>query len=165
LRTDVPGLALLALSKDGNYLWGVTGSPDTARLWNIESGQCVVSIDGHIFDAKEAVGGRVAVVPLSRGNDHETVFYDLAHPERAPRRVPDRRVKRMAVSPDGGLVHPPPRAVWCACLIPPERGIKTPWPPGIAFGVAFSPDGRRLISASGGREAVKLWDVSTRQGC
>lgn len=32
-----------------------------------------------------------------------------------------------------------------------------------AFGVAFSPAGRRLISASGGREAVKLWDVGTRQ--
>ena len=32
-----------------------------------------------------------------------------------------------------------------------------------AFGIAFSPDGRRLISASGGREAVKLWDVGTRQ--
>ena len=31
------------------------------------------------------------------------------------------------------------------------------------FGIAFSPDGRRLISASGGREAVKLWDVGTRQ--
>jgi WD40 repeat protein len=32
-----------------------------------------------------------------------------------------------------------------------------------AFGIAFSPDGRRLISASGGREAVKLWDLGTRQ--
>ena len=31
------------------------------------------------------------------------------------------------------------------------------------FGNAFSPDGRRLISTSGGREAVKLWDVGTRQ--
>jgi len=31
------------------------------------------------------------------------------------------------------------------------------------FGIAFSPEGRRLISASGGREAVKLWDVATRQ--
>ena len=30
-------------------------------------------------------------------------------------------------------------------------------------GVTFSPDGRRLISASGGREVVKLWDVGTRQ--
>ena len=32
-----------------------------------------------------------------------------------------------------------------------------------AFGVAFSADGRRLISTCGGREAVKLWDVGTRQ--
>jgi WD40 repeat protein len=29
--------------------------------------------------------------------------------------------------------------------------------------VAFSPDGRRVATASGGREAVKLWDVATRQ--
>ena len=28
---------------------------------------------------------------------------------------------------------------------------------------AFSADGRRLISTSGGREAVKLWDVGTRE--
>jgi WD40 repeat protein len=32
-----------------------------------------------------------------------------------------------------------------------------------ALAIAFSPDGRRLISSSGGREAVKLWDVGTRQ--
>jgi WD40 repeat protein len=31
------------------------------------------------------------------------------------------------------------------------------------FSIAFSADGRRLISTSGGREAVKLWDVGTRQ--
>jgi WD40 repeat protein len=32
-----------------------------------------------------------------------------------------------------------------------------------AFTVAFSPDGRRLISASGSREAVKLWAVGPLQ--
>ena len=32
-----------------------------------------------------------------------------------------------------------------------------------AFALAFSADGRRLISTSGGREAVKLGDVGTRQ--
>ena len=30
-------------------------------------------------------------------------------------------------------------------------------------GIAFSTDGRRLLSAMGGREAIKLWDVGTRQ--
>jgi len=32
-----------------------------------------------------------------------------------------------------------------------------------ARGLGFSADGRRLISTFGGREAVKLWDVGTRQ--
>jgi WD40 repeat protein len=31
------------------------------------------------------------------------------------------------------------------------------------FSLKFSADGRRLITSSGGREAVKLWDVDTRQ--
>jgi hypothetical protein len=33
----------------------------------------------------------------------------------------------------------------------------------IAFRSAFSPDGRRLFSTDRRQEAVKLWDVSTRQ--
>lgn len=32
-----------------------------------------------------------------------------------------------------------------------------------ASGVAFSPDGRRLISTAGGQEAVKVWDFGTGQ--
>ena len=32
-----------------------------------------------------------------------------------------------------------------------------------AHSVAFSPDGRRLAAGSNGQEAVKLWDVETRQ--
>ena len=32
-----------------------------------------------------------------------------------------------------------------------------------SMGIAFSLDGSRLASASWGREAVKLWDVGTRQ--
>jgi WD40 repeat protein len=33
-----------------------------------------------------------------------------------------------------------------------------------AIGVAFSPVGRLLISAHGGREAITVWDVDTWQG-
>ena len=31
------------------------------------------------------------------------------------------------------------------------------------FCVAFSPDGKRLITSSGGREAIKIWSVDTQQ--
>ena len=71
----------------------------------------------------------------------------------------------LAVSPDGGLV-----------ALSTERGLVRLFDPAkgewiedlhghlnAAFGVAFSPDGRRLISTFGGREAVMLWDVGTRQ--
>ena len=62
----------------------------------------------------------------------------------------------MASSTEGGLVRlfDPAKAEWIEDL---HGHISA------AFGIAFSPDGRRLISASGGREAVKLWDVGTRQ--
>ena len=58
--------------------------------------------------------------------------------------------------PHGGLVR----------LFDPAKGELIdvpPWPPERGHGIAFSADGRRLISTSGGREAVKLWDVGTRQ--
>jgi WD40 repeat protein len=62
----------------------------------------------------------------------------------------------MASSTDGGLVRlfNPAKGEFIESLHGHLNG---------AFGIAFSADGRRLISASGGREAVKLWDVGTRQ--
>jgi WD40 repeat protein len=71
----------------------------------------------------------------------------------------------LAVSPDGRLVacsdqNGPVRLFDPAKgeLIATLRGHRS-----AAFGVAFSPDGRQLISAWGGREAVILWDVNTHQ--
>ena len=71
----------------------------------------------------------------------------------------------LAVSPDGGLVasstydgqvrlFDPAKGELIGSLRGHLNGV---------FGIAFSADGGRLISASGGREAVKLWDVGTRQ--
>ena len=61
-----------------------------------------------------------------------------------------------SVSEDGTL------AIWDTSslqpLIPPFKGHMLG-----AHAVAFSADGRRLATGSSGREAVKLWDVGTRQ--
>ena len=136
------------------------------RVWNVETGQIVTSINQEFNGAVFAAGGRVLVVTFSQGNDHEIGFYDLAHPDRPPRRVPERSfVPTLAVSPDGGLVasstysglvrfFDPAKGEWIQDLHGHLNAV---------FDVAFSVDGRRLISTFGGREAVKLWDVGTRQ--
>ncbi|MCW5554801.1 MAG: serine/threonine protein kinase [Verrucomicrobiae bacterium] len=169
LRSDVPGLVPLRFSEDGNYLaawikeWEAR---DTLRVWHVQTGQIVVSINQRFHAASFAAGGRVLVAALARGNDHEIGFYDLAYPDRAPQRVRGKQFSdHLAVSPDGRLVASSTGGGQIR-LFDPTKGELIGTLDGhlnAAFGLAFSPDGRRLISASGGREAVKLWDVGTRQ--
>ena len=166
LRSDVPGLVPIRFSEDGNYLAAVTAGGDSLCVWNVATGQIVASSGGRIRDANFSAGGRVLVVATGPGTDHEIDFYDLAYPDRAPRRFPGKHFSSsLAVSPDGGLV------AWSTGgglvrLFDPAKGERIEDLHGhltSVFGNAFSPDGRRLISTSGGREAVKLWDVGTRQ--
>jgi WD40 repeat protein len=135
-------------------------------VWNVESGQIAASINEPVNGSAFAADGRVLVVAIAKGVDHEIAFYDLAHPDRTPRRIPGRSYSGILdVAPDGGLVASSAEdgqvRVFDANrgeLIESLHGHSN-----AVFGLAFSNDGRRLISAAGGREAVKLWDVSTRQ--
>src|SRR5439155_403355 len=103
LKSDVPSLRPLRFSEDGNYL--VAKGQDSLRAWNVETGQIVASIGEPVEDATFAVGGRVLVAAIPRASDHEIRFYDLAHLDRAPQRVPGRdQTYSLAVSPDGKLV-------------------------------------------------------------
>jgi WD40 repeat protein len=108
----------------------------------------------------------VLVVAMGKGVDHEIGFYDLIHSERKPGRIPGKFASLwLAVSPDGGLVA---SSTYNGLVrfFDPAKGELLDFVHGhlnAAFVVAFSPDGRRLISSNGGREAVKVWDVGTRQ--
>ncbi len=165
LRSDVAGLVPFRFSEDGKYL-AATRARDSLRAWNLETGQTVAAI-GTNSHATFAVGGRVLVVAVDQGSDdHEIAFYDLAHPGQPPRRVFGRfQIRGLAVSPDGGLVASTTNGGRVRLYDP----VKGEWIEDLhghlnaAFGTAFSPDGRRLISTFGGQEAVKLWDVGTRQ--
>jgi WD40 repeat protein len=114
-----------------------------------------------------AAGGRLLVVSIESGRGPEIGFYDLARLDRAPRRGSWRDDGgALAVSPDGGLValstyggqvrlFDLAKGEWTEDIHGHLNGVQ---------GLAFSADGRRLISSSlGGRETVKLWDVGTRQ--
>jgi len=165
LKGDVPGLVPFRFSEDGNYL-AARKRTGSLLVWRVETGQRVASIDGPIRDTTFAAGGKVLVVAMTKGNDHEILFYDLTLPYEAPRRVPGKLFcQSLAVSPDGGLVASATGG-GLVRLFDPARGELIDSVHGhlnSAFGLAFSPDGRRLISTAGGREAVKVWDAGTRQ--
>jgi hypothetical protein len=166
LRSDIPGLVPFRFSEDGNYLAAMTEARTNLRVWKVETGQIVASLNRSVVDATFGAGGRVLVVDMEKGYDHELGFYDLVHPNQEPHRVPGKGPSfSLAVAPDNGLIalstlsgevrlYNPAKGELIATLHGHLNAI---------FGLAFSPDGRRLISTSGGREAVKLWDVGTGQ--
>ena len=166
LRSDVSGLVPHRFFEDGNHLAAMSRAGGLLRIWNVETGQIDVSIDSLIREPAFAAGDRVLVACITKGQYYDIVFINLAHPDRAPQRVSIAdEPQRLAVSPDGGLVALSSNR-GLVRLFDPVRGelIETLHAHlNAAIGLAFSADGRRLISAFGGREAVKLWDVGTRQ--
>lgn len=166
LKSDVARVVPWRFSEDGNQLLAGTSSGNSLRVWKVETGQIVVSINERVLDATFAAEGRVLVTGMPKPGGYEIGFYNLAHPDQTPRFIRGKEVLReLAVSPDGGLV--------ASCdeggkvrLFDPVRGelIETmDAHRNSVFHIAFSADGRRLISTHGGRDAVKLWDVGTRQ--
>jgi len=180
LRSDVPGLVPFRFSEDGNYLAAIRGRSaslrrafpsadepsDTLRVWNVETGQIVASINEKFCDACFGANGRVLVVAIRHRIRNEIAFYDLARPDRVPQRVPGGFFyNALAVAPDGGLVSASTGDAQ-VLLLDPAMGKLIDTLHGqlnTASASAFSPDGRRLFSTYGRQEAVRLWDVGTRQ--
>jgi WD40 repeat protein len=132
----------------------------------LETGRIVASIDERVAQVVFAAGDRVLVASVLQGRDHEIRFYDLSNPDSAPRTFPGKdRSRSLAVSPDGRLVAASSDAGYWMLFDPAKSELiaSVRGHLNAAFCVAFSPDGRRLISSGGGREAIKIWDVDTQQ--
>jgi WD40 repeat protein len=167
LKSDIAGMIPLSFSEDGNQLMAETSGRDSLRIWKVETGQVVMSLNQPIEYPIFAAHGRtlVAGMPVSIDN-YEIAFYDLTRPEEAPRLIPGKEgMREIAVSPDGRLVATCDEGGKVRLFDPARRELIEIIDAHInsCFDIAFSPDGRRLISTHRGLDAVKLWDVGTRQ--
>jgi WD40 repeat protein len=165
LKGDIPRIDFTFFNDDATHLLGYGSETGALRVWNVETGQIVASMDERLNDFVFVDGGRVLVVSVAKWNNHEIRFYELDHPERAPRCVPGKHFGTSVAHSPRGLVASSTGGGEVR-LFDPVKGELIEEVHGhlnAIFGLAFSPDGRRLLSTSGGREAVKLWDVGTRQ--
>jgi WD40 repeat protein len=167
LTSQIAGLWPDIFDGDGKYLVAIADHRHSLRVWNVDTGQSVVTFSGLVRDEVFAAGGRVLVASvLGSGLHSEIRFYDLDHPDRAPRRVSERyELSNLTVSPDGRHVATTSTSgsVRLFDAVSGELIENLNSHMNGDSGVAFSKDGRRLLSSSGGREAVKLWDVNTGQ--
>jgi len=135
----------------------MTKGEDSLRAWNVETGKIVASSGGASV-MQRLRGRRVLVVPSNRATTMKSD--STTWPTRTGYATCSRNMVNVtlgfarwrtgAASDQGGLVR----------LFDPSKGELIASLHGhlnAAHSVAFAPDGRRLISACSGREAVKLW--------
>ncbi len=154
----------VAISPDGRS--GLSGSADkTLRLWDLVSGQCLRTFEGH----SESVHS-VAISPDGRwglsGSWDETLrLWDLASGECLRTfEGHSEGVNSVAISPDGswGLSGSGDKTLglWDLdsgkCLRNFERHS------GIVYSIAISPDGRWGLSGEGDM-TLRLWDLASGQ--
>jgi WD40 repeat protein len=168
----------VAFSPDGRYL-ASGGLERLVHLWTAATGDAVAAFRGHTGAVNDLTfspdGRRLA----SASSDWTVKVWDVAAvPEAvvipgATRSIFSEYSCNVAFGPDSGQVasvfggepstgrsnvdRPTEIAVWDA--LTGQRLLGFPGPPKSVFGVAYSPDGKRLATAGSDR-LVKVWDLA-----
>jgi len=161
LRGHEAELWSIAFSPDGGVLATAGGEDQTARIWDVTTGKEVIVLRGHHGLVESVAFSPDGHKLVTYARDHTVRMWDMATGEEITALRDQGRL--LAYSPDGGtlatqgLGGDPTVSLW------EITGRKT----GVLSGhsrdaitAAFSPDGRRLATASWDNTA-RLWDVAS----
>lgn len=156
---DIAGLQPACFEGNGRFLIAADGRE--LRVWDLNAGSNVLATACNVAAALPEKGRTL----VTFAND-QLIFrdlYNLAHPSITV--TQGGLLTSLAFSPYGEIFALGTEAA-ITVLYDVRSGKRIDVLHGHMFavhGLAFSPDGRRLASSCGGKEAVKLWDMTTRQ--
>jgi WD40 repeat protein len=157
---QVWGAALL--TGDEQALTG--GHDNMLRLWKLDTGKEIRCVEAPTIVSSLAVSAD-GTRALSCGNDKVLRLWDLTTHEQLLGLEHPWPLRRAVFSPDGAKALTGPFGgqliLWDLKTGLEIRRFSGP-PPATVYGLAFTPDGRHALSASGhGDDSVRLWDVAS----
>jgi WD40 repeat protein len=157
----------VGFSSDGKSLVALE-SGNKVSLWNVKTWQLRSRVETRL-NIHDSIKNYCTIPPgsdmLLFPSGADLVWWDLEQSRELERlRINSRRSGVIAVSPTEPLLASAARGdfvtLWNWQTREPAGRFRGPR----AFmGVAFSPDGRRLVTGSNGKGSLIIWDVSTKQ--
>jgi WD40 repeat protein/uncharacterized caspase-like protein len=162
LRLYYEGLVLsVAFSPDGRYVFAAEWDR-TVVLWEVATGRAVRSLEGFAGEVLAAAFSPDGQYLLTASSDKTVVLWEVAtgrevrHFERPPKRAGLKGEEGITINSPGEagslLSRADMQQVWADAL--------RPYVEGLVLSVAFSPDGRYLLTGEVDN-TVGLWEVGT----